>query len=264
MNAVAVNGIETSIARVIQLQSPQPVRRTTTRSALHNEKRQRLRRAMAPKSSNSSQPLTPTDGNRRKSGRAKPSGKAKENVAQQGDDSLIALSDDGSEMLSDPIQSMDTTEDGTRSSPVQQPLVVQYLKAILTQNDELKQTLKQVLQQNDELRQGLAKAVERIKALKIQAHQRQEQAYTGLSTSYATAARQGAMAGTHQGPPGPVRLTPPRMDELFCTIDFSRAEGGKETVNVPALRDEIEKEIRKGENKNFRCRGITRNHHTQH
>ena len=52
------------------------------------------------------------------------------------------------------------------------------------------------------------------------------------------------------------------MDELFYTINFNRAEGGKETVNIPALRDKIEKEIWKGENKNFRCRGITRNYHT--
>ena len=51
------------------------------------------------------------------------------------------------------------------------------------------------------------------------------------------------MAGTHQGPLSPVRLTPPRMDKLFYIINFSCAKGGKETVNIPALRDKIKKEI---------------------
>ena len=58
MNAVGVNGTETSVDRVIQLQLPQPVRRATTRSALHNDKRQRLHLAMSLKNSNSLRPLT--------------------------------------------------------------------------------------------------------------------------------------------------------------------------------------------------------------
>ena len=219
MSAVVVNGVETSIDRVIQLQPPQPVRRATTRSALHNDKRQRLRRAMSPKNSKSSQPLTPTDGNRRKSGRAKPSEKVKENIAQRREG--IAGSDDGAETSSDIIQVMDTAEEGARDIPMQQSSIEQYLKAILSQNNELKQTLMQVLQQNNELRQGLAKAAERIEALEIQAHQRQEQAYTGLGPSYVAIARQRAMIETRQGPPGPGRFTPPRTDEFFCTIDFS-------------------------------------------
>ena len=89
MNAVGPNGTETSIDRVIQLQLPQPVRRETTRSALHNDKRQRLRLAMSPKNSNSSQPLTPTDGNKRKSGRVKSSSKEKENRAQQAEGFIV-------------------------------------------------------------------------------------------------------------------------------------------------------------------------------
>ena len=38
------------------------------------------------------------------------------------------------------------------------------------------------------------------------------------------------------------RFLTPRVDEFFCTINFSRTEGGEKAVNIPELREKIKRE----------------------
>ena len=55
-----------------------------------------------------------------------------------------------------------------------------------------------------------------------------------------------------------VRFFPPRADNFFCTVDLSRVEGGDHTKDLASLRKNVEIEIRKGDDKSFLCRAITR------
>ena len=43
----------------------------------------------------------------------------------------------------------------------------------------------------------------------------------------------------------------PRAEEFFCTINFSRVEGGEEAADAVAVREKIKEEVQKGENKEF-------------
>ena len=96
-------------------------------------------------------------------------------------------------------------------------------------------------------------------------HQLQEQRVTGTGdSSYLSAAMRGARATNSEGPPIRPSLLPPRSEELFCTINFSRAEGGENAVNMPELREKIDKEIQQSVETPFKYRVITRDYCTQH
>ena len=156
MNTVGVNGTETSIDRVIQLQLPQPVRRATTHSALHNDKCQRLHLAMSPKNSNSSQPLTPADGNKRKSGRVKPSSKEKENRAQQAEGFTVDKEGDISlpEMSVGPIDEQE--EQGITD------ILQMKFSRVMDHLTGLSQQVAEVSQQNNDMVLSLAEAWKEI------------------------------------------------------------------------------------------------------
>ena len=73
-----------------------------------------------------------------------------------------------------------------------------------------------------------------------------------------------AARGGAPPPTGPVpSFHPPRAEELFCTIDFSRAEGGEEAADAVSVRRKIEEEVRKGEDKTFKCRAVTKSFRTK-
>ena len=110
MSIVVVNGTKTSTDRATQLILSCPVSQRPTRAATHRAENQRLRRSMNPKNLASPKPLTPTDGNRRKSSRVKPSDKAKENNAQQ--EEGIIVHEDGTILVINVIEAMDTLEEG--------------------------------------------------------------------------------------------------------------------------------------------------------
>ena len=122
--------------------------------------------------------------------------------------------------------------------------------------------------QNTDMRQTIDQLHQRVETMEIMLHEAQEQRVTGLGPlmatqqqeqrSYAGAVLHGAtMTGN------PIRFLAPRADEFFCTIDFSGTEGGEKAVNIPELKEKIEKEAQKGENKTFKCRGIVKDHRTQ-
>ena len=60
----------------------------------------------------------------------------------------------------------------------------------------------------------------------------------------------------------PTRFLAPRADEFFCMIDLSRIEGGEKAVNISELREKIEKEAQRGENKIFKYREIIKDYRT--
>ena len=102
---------ETSTDRATQLISSScPVVQRPIRAATHKDENQRLRRSMNSKKLASPKPLTPTDGNRRKSSRVKPSDKAKENNAQQ--EEGIIVHEDGNISVADASEAMDTADEG--------------------------------------------------------------------------------------------------------------------------------------------------------
>ena len=198
-------------------------------------------------------PLTPTDGNRRKSSRVKPSDKAKENNAQQ--EEGIIVHEDGTILVADASEAMDTADEGQGEDIT--PLMSNewYIKAIYQQNvsskqqnDRVMQILLQVVQENKELKA-------RVEALETRLHQRQELASTGGALSYAGAAMLGAKTMTPQGQMGPPRLAP-RVEEIFCTVDYSRVGVEEEAAIIPDLRKDVKKEIQKEEGKAFRCKAI--------
>ena len=214
-----------------------------TRAIRHKAEHQSLRQSIS-----APNPLALTDGNRRKSSRAKPSDKERENIAQQQEG--ITVHDDGT---------VDITVTDTSEQSVDGPALSQWAmleKYLDAKFSNLERQNAEIIQQNLELRQGLLQSQQRVEELQICVHQLQEQNFTGLKTPYLQAAMQGATT-----PEKPI-LMPPKAEELFCTIDFSRVEGNE--VNIATMRKKIEGEIQKGENKSFQCKAITRDHRTPH
>ena len=228
------------------------------------ESRYLSRQKMSPKSTQ--ELLTATDGSRRKSSRVKPSSKEKKNIAQR-QEGIIDL-EDGM------MDAMDMSEDAASQD------VPQWFKKFLEtqasdqrqrrqENEELKQQIAVIIQQNNEMQKRLAQAQQRAEELEIQLHYIQEQnATTAIAQpivspqghrSYAEAALRGAANTRLATAP----FTAPRAEEFFCTIDFSRVEEGEKAVDAVAVREKIEKEVQKGENKEFRCRAVTKDARTK-
>ena len=226
---------------------------------------------MAPKNASavSKSPLKPADGNRRKSNRVNPtpSQKEQENIAQEQAGTM------GSDELADELaDTMDITEDAEHNEMPQyfkehlqqhQELaqliaqLVQQNKETAQQNKEIAQQNKEIIQQNKDITQELARVHQRAEELETLVHQMREerpseQSYAGI------AARGGAP------PPGAFSTAPaaPRAEEFFCTIDFGHAEGGEDAVDAISVRQKIE-EVRKGEDKTFKCIAVTRNFHNK-
>ena len=116
------------------------------------------------------------------------------------------------------------------------------------------------------MQKKLAQAQQRTEELEIQLHQIQEQnATTAIAQpiqghiSYAGAALRGAANTGRAIAP----FTAPRAEEFFCTIDFSWVEEGEKAADAVVVREKIEKEVQKGENKEFRCRAVTKDARTK-
>ena len=43
----------------------------------------------------------------------------------------------------------------------------------------------------------------------------------------------------------------PRVEDFFCTIDFSQVEEGEKAADAVTVREKIKEEVQKGENKEF-------------
>ena len=256
MNTAIVDCRENPTDQAAALPASQTSSQRATRAARHKVEHQQLRRAMNPKA------LAPTDGNKRKSGRGKPSSKEKENAAQQAEG--ITVDEEGNVILSDTLTGSQNDQ-GIRDVHTEVLSVKdciiglgQQLTEVAQQNKELKLHWMESLKQNEELRKH-------IEELEIQMHQLREQRVTGTGdSSYLSAAMRGARATNSGEPPIRPSLLPLRSEELFCTIDFSRAEGGENAVNIPELREKIDKEIQQSVETSFKCRAITRDHRTQH
>ena len=163
-----------------------------TRAIRHKAENQALRQSIS-----SLNPLTPTDGNRRKSSRAKPlTNKEKDNVAQQQEG--ITIHDDGTVDIVDVNASKQPTDGSILSqwSIIQQYLDSKFLN-LERQNEEIHRQNAEILQQNNELKQGLVQSQQRVKELEIHVHQLQEQNSTGAP--YLQAALRGSGA-TPKGP----------------------------------------------------------------
>ena len=77
--------------------------------------------------------------------------------------------------------------------------------------------------------------------------------------SYAGAALRGVVnAGLTTVP-----FTAPRAEGFYCTIDFSRVEEGEKAADAVAVREKIEKEVQKGENKDFQCKAVIKDARTK-
>ena len=192
-----------------------------TRASQHKAENQRLRQNS--KGASSLKPLAPTDGNRRTSSRAKPlTAKERHNVAQQQAD--ITILDKGT------VEVMDTS--GTDDAAIAVWLTMrQYLddrlsrleqqnEEIKQQNMEIKKQNAEIILQNNELKQDLTQYRQQVEELEIRVHQVQERNSIGLGASIPSTA---AMSEKNV-------LTPPKADELYCTIDFSRASEGEEIM----------------------------------
>ena len=128
---------------------------------------------------------------------------------------------------------------------------------VIQQNNKIKQSLAESLRRDEDLQK-------RIKELEIRLHQQEEQRASGISVAlYSGAALRGVKATAASDPPNQFPPIKPFADPLFCTVDFSRAEGGEKATDIPVLRERIEKEIQKGENKTFQCKAIVKVHQTQ-
>ena len=228
---------------------------------------------MSPNSS--PDPLTPTDGNRRRSKRAKPSQKERESRAQRQEGISV--------FEEDTIDVMDiSTETASREEPLQpeelvehQDEIISHLKRIEKQNTALLHEVKKLAQQNSELKiellqiqQEQAQSQQRIEELEAHIRRIQEQLVergshsTSLQgwMSYADAIARGTRMTTlgHSAVP-----MAPQAEQFFCTIDFSRVEGNEDAAEPVSVRRNIEEEIRKGENKAFKCRAIVKDHRTK-
>ena len=97
------------------------------------------------------------------------------------------------------------------------------------------------------MRQTIDQLQQRVETMEIMLHEAREQRITGLGQltatqqqgqrSYAGAVLQGATTVEN-----PTRFLAPRVDEFFCTINFSRTEGGEKAVNIPKLREKTKRE----------------------
>ena len=213
-------------------------------------------------------PLTPVDGNRRpKSGRAKPSRKEKENMAQAQEG--ITISDAESVDIMDTSGSAEKIVQTRGKDAGQLQWLVEYLEGkFASMQQKLEQRNKELAQQNTDMKQTINQLQQRVETMEIMIYEAREQRVTGLGPltatqqqgqrSYAGAVLHGATTAGN-----PTKFLAPRADEFFCTIDFSRTEGGEKAVNIPERREKIEKEAQKGENKTFKCKGIVRDHRTQ-
>ena len=126
------------------------------------------------------------------------------------------------------------------------------------QNAEITQQNTKIVQQNNESKQGLVQSPQRVKELEVRIHQIQERNTTGIGTSYLEAASRGSQ--TTEGPANRPNLTPPKVEELFCTVGSGRVEGDE--INMAMLGKKIEEEIQKI-NQTFQCKAITQDHRTQ-
>ena len=216
-----------------------PHRDTESRDILHqltaNFRSQR--RKMSPNSS--PDPLTPTDGNRRKSKRAKSSQKERENRAQRQEGINV--------FEEDIVDVMDiSTETASGEEPLQpeelvvpQDEIIDYLKTIEKQNTAPLHEVKGLAQQNSELKiellqvqQEQAQSQQRTEELEVHIRRIQKRlAERGSHStspqgwmSYADAIARGTSMTTlgHSAVP-----MAPQAEQFFFTIDFSRVEGNE-------------------------------------
>ena len=54
-----------------------------------------------------------------------------------------------------------------------------------------------------------------------------------------------------------------RAEEFFCTINFSRVKKGEKAADAVIIREKIEKEVQKGENKEFCYKAVTKDARTK-
>ena len=224
-----------------------------------NTRQNVLLQKMGPKNASASkEALSLAYGNRRKSNRTRltPSQKEKENITKQ-QDGIVVLSDESADEL---VDAMDATEDVAEEGVPQwfkkhlqqYEELVQMIAHLVQQNNEIAQQKNDIKQQNEDIKQGLARSQQRVEELEIQAHRAQEERSSGQS--YADVTARGVVPAS--GPS--ISLSAPRAEELFCTIDYSRIEGGEEVADAVNVRKKIEEEVQKGGDKAFKCRGVIR------
>ena len=226
-----------------------PRRDTEPRDILHQLTANLIlrRRKMSPNSS--PDPLTPIDGNRRKSKRAKPSQKERENHAQR-QEGINGLDEDTIEVM-DISTEIASDEESQRPGELLAPQseIVGYLKRIEKQNTALLHEVKGLAQQNSELK------IERIQEQLTErgSHSTSPQGWM----SYADAISRGTRITTPGHTAVPIA---PQAEQFFCTIDFSRVEGDEDAAEPANVRRKIEEENQKGENKTFKCKAVIKDH----
>ena len=55
----------------------------------------------------------------------------------------------------------------------------------------------------------------------------------------------------------------PRVEDFFCTINFSRVKEGEKAADAVTVREKIEEKVQKGENKEFRCKAVIKDARTK-
>ena len=226
---------------------------TRQREANHTATPRRLRsprrsRSMSPKSTVT--PLSTASGNSRTRGTGKKSQKVRENEAQK---------KAGFSVLEDMPDTDVTMIPETQLEPQllnEASVKIQGKIDALTTRTALFRT--EINELNSIHRTEVADLKKIVEQLQIELHEVREQAATTglvrpLPFSYA------ATAGSTQGPPpmGPPPIVLPRVEELFCTVDFSRVEQNEGIMKaVPAaLRKKIEEEVQKHDEK-FRVKAV--------
>ena len=115
---------------------------------------------------------------------------------------------------------------------------------------EIKKQNAEIILQNNELKQGLTQSRQQVEELDVRVHQVQERNFTRLGTSIPSTA---AISEKNV-------LTPPKEEELCCTVDFSRASEGKE-INIAEIRKKVEEEVQESD-KAFYCKAVLRDQRT--
>ena len=137
----------------------------------------------------------------------------------------------------------------------------QQVAEVSQQNNGMALSLAEARKEIAEVHKENAELRKLIEDLEVQMHQIREQRVTEAGI-YLNAAMRGAKTTTPEGLTHRLSLPLPRAEELFYTIDISRAEGGERAMNIPELRQRIENEIQKSENKTFQCKAVVKDQRT--
>ena len=136
------------------------------------------------------EPLLSISGNRRKSNRAKPSQKERDNIAQQQEG--LTVHEDGT------IKVMDTSEESTNTEVIQwlvktlaaQDAAIvqlkQHCEKIELQNEAIMRKCEEGAQQMAEMKAEWARSQQRAEELEIRLHRIQEQNFTGVGAPVLT------------------------------------------------------------------------------